>query len=147
MMILDSKQKGNLTELQCLTAFAQLGLTVSIPYGDHARYDFIIDVDNKLYKVQCKTASKQEEGVYNFSCRSTAANHSRAANRTYTADEIDFFATVIKGQCYLIPVQETSSHSKNLRFVPPKNGQKVGIAYAKDYALDVQIQKLLGVKN
>lgn len=146
-MNLDSKQKGNLTELQCLTAFAQLGLTVSIPYGDHARYDFVIDVGNKLYKVQCKTSSKQDEGVYSFSCRSTAANHSRAASRTYTEDEIDFFATIIDGQCYLIPVQETSSNSKNLRFAPPKNGQKVGITYAKDYALDVQIQKILGVQN
>lgn len=146
-MNLDSKQKGNLTELQCLTAFAQLGLTVSIPYGDHARYDFVIDVDNKLYKIQCKTASKQDEGVYSFSCRSTAANHSRAANRTYTEDEIDFFATIIDGQCYLVPVQETSSHSKILRFVSPKNGQKVGITYAKDYALNVQIQKMLGVQN
>lgn len=147
MMNLDSKQKGNLTELQCLAAFAQLGLTVSIPYGDHARYDFVIDINNKLYKVQCKTASKQDEGVYSFSCRSTAANHSRAASRTYTEDEIDFFATIVNGQCYLIPVQETSSRSKVLRFVPPKNGQKVGITYAEDYALNIQIQKMLGAQN
>lgn len=143
-MQLDSKQKGNLTELQCLVAFSKLGLTVSIPYGDHARYDFVLDIDNKLYKIQCKTSSKQDEGLYQFSCRSTAANHSRAANRTYTEDEIDFFATIIESKCYLVPVQETSSHSKMMRFVPPKNGQKVGITYANQYELEVQIQKLLG---
>ena len=31
--MLESKQKGILTELQCITAFNQLGYHVSIPYG------------------------------------------------------------------------------------------------------------------
>ena len=31
-MILDTKQKGNLTELQCITACYELGYNVSIPY-------------------------------------------------------------------------------------------------------------------
>ena len=39
--MVEKKQKGNLTELQCLTAFTELGYTVSIPYGDCAKYDFI----------------------------------------------------------------------------------------------------------
>lgn len=55
-MILNSKQKGNLTELQCLAAFGQYGYTISIPYGDCARYDFIVDINNKLYRIQCKTS-------------------------------------------------------------------------------------------
>lgn len=33
-MELTSKEKGNLTELQCLTAFYELGYKVSIPYGE-----------------------------------------------------------------------------------------------------------------
>jgi hypothetical protein len=40
--MLNSKQKGNLTELLCLAAFTELGYTVSIPYGDCAKYDFIV---------------------------------------------------------------------------------------------------------
>ena len=39
-MELTSKQKGNLTELQCLTAFVAEGCGVSIPYGDNSKYDF-----------------------------------------------------------------------------------------------------------
>lgn len=140
---MDCKYKGNLTELLCLAAFTRLGYQVSIPYGDHARYDFIVDIDNKLYKVQCKTASLEQEGVYSFSCRSTAANYSRAASRTYTEDEIDFFATIINQQCYLIPIQETGGCEKRLRFIPPKNRQKVGISYAQDYELETQVAKLL----
>jgi len=142
--MLDCKYKGNLTELLCLAAFTELGYQVSIPYGDHARYDFIVDINNKLYRIQCKTSILEQEGVYAFSCRSTAANHSRATSRSYTKDEIDFFATIIDKQCYLIPVAETGGHSKRLRFVPPKNGQKVGVSFAKDYELETQLAKLIG---
>ena len=120
--MLSSKQKGNLTELQCLAAFTELGYIVSIPYGDCARYDFIVDINNILYRIQCKTSSKQDEGVYEFSCRSTAANHSRAATRSYSEEEIDFFATIIENKCYLIPICETGDRRKTLRFIPPKNG-------------------------
>lgn len=120
--MLNSKQKGNLTELQCLAAFTELGYIVSIPYGDCARYDFIVDINNILYRIQCKTSSKQDEGVYEFSCRSTAANHSRAATRSYSEEEIDFFATIIENKCYLIPICETGDRRKTLRFIPPKNG-------------------------
>ena len=141
--MLDSKYRGNLTELQCLAAFTELGYQVSIPYGDHARYDFIADINNKLYRIQCKTTSLLEKGVYTFSCRSTAANHSRAASRSYTQDEIDFFATIIENKCYLVPINETGGCSKNLRFLPPKNGQKVGVSFAIDYELETQIAKLI----
>ena len=40
---LSSKEKGNLTELQCLTAIYELGYKASIPYGENSRYDFILD--------------------------------------------------------------------------------------------------------
>ena len=120
--MLDSKFKGNLTELLCLAAFTEFGYQVSIPYGDCARYDFIVDINNKLYRIQCKTSSLKEEGVYSFSCRSTAANHSRAASRSYTDEEIDFFLFFLDKQCYLIPVNETGGCEKRLRFIPPKNG-------------------------
>lgn len=140
MLELTTKQKGNLTEVQCLAEFISKGLDVSIPYGDCARYDFIIDINNKLYRIQCKTATQLSEGVYTISCRSCKTRASGNSRRSYTEDEIDFFGTYINGKCYLIPVNETSSHSKTLRFVPTGNGQSV--TYAFDYELEKQINKL-----
>ena len=141
--MLDCKQKGMLTEIECMTAFTKAGLTFSIPYGDHARYDFVLDINDILYKIQCKTSSKKEDGVYAFSCRSTAANKSRAAHRSYTSKEVDFFSTIIDGKCYLVPFSETGCNSKTMRFVPPKNGQKDGVVYADRYELEKQIQHLV----
>lgn len=140
--MLNSKQKGNLTELLCLAAFTELGYTVSIPYGDCARYDFIVDINNKLYKIQCKTANEVEDGVFRFSTRSTQVGTSSINTRTYSKDEIDFFATIINKKCCLIPVEEASSRGKTLRINPPKNGQKVGINFVKDYELVSQLEKL-----
>ena len=140
-MELTSKQKGNLTELQCITAFISLGCGVSIPYGDNSKYDFIADIKGQLYKIQVKTSSKIDENSIHFSCRSTHVNCAGVKNERYSNDEIDYFATYWDNQCYLIPIQECSV-SKTLRFAPPKNGQIKGISFAEQYTLEKQLLKL-----
>jgi hypothetical protein len=142
-MELNTKQKGNATEINCLAAFVSRGINVSIPYGDSARYDFIIDVNNKLYKIQCKTAGAVSEGVYSFPCRSCKTRASGNSRRSYTKDEIDFFCTYIDQKCYLVPISETAARSKTLRFIPTNNGQEQHITYAESYELDIQLQKLM----
>ena len=117
---------------------------IAIPYGDYGRYDFIADINNHLYRIQCKTSSdKDGDGsVYVFSCRSTTGNTELPKCRSYDETQIDFFATMINNKCYLVPVSETGGRSKNLRFEPPKNGQKVGITYAQEYELSTQLENL-----
>ena len=147
-MELSSKQKGNLTELQCLTAFYEQGCHVSLPYGENSRYDMIVDVNGKLLRVQVKTSSlkKEDENAIEFSCRSTRVNSQGVVSNRYTSNEIDYFATFWKGVCYLIPITECSV-SKTLRFVPPKSGQIKGISFAKDYELQTQLNKIKGGSN
>lgn len=147
-MELNSKQKGNLTELQCLTAFYEQGCHVSLPYGENSRYDMIVDVNGKLLRVQVKTSSlkKEDENAIEFSCRSTRVNSQGVVSNRYTSNEIDYFATFWKGVCYLIPITECSV-SKTLRFVPPKSGQIKGISFAKDYELQTQLNKIKGGSN
>lgn len=141
---MESKQKGNLTELQCLAAFVAIGCSVSIPYGDNSKYDFIADKDGQLLKIQVKTSSlkKNSQDAICFSCRSTHVNCSGVKNIRYNENEIDYFATFWEGKCYVIPVQECSVE-KTLRFAPPKNGQIKGISFAKDY----EIEKVIGGSN
>ena len=145
-MQLTSKQKGNLTELQCLSAFVEQGCGVSIPYGDNSKYDFIADVDGRLFKIQVKTSSLKDENAIKFSCRTTHVNCKGIKNERYSSNEVDFFATYWKNQCYLIPVSECSVE-KTLRFTPPKSGQLKGITFAKDYELAKQLEKVKEVSN
>ena len=44
MAELTTKQKGNITEIQCLLAFISQGYKVSIPYGEDCRYDLVLDI-------------------------------------------------------------------------------------------------------
>lgn len=140
-MVLTSKQKGNLTELQCLTAFMAEGCGISIPYGDNSKYDFIADIAGKLYKIQVKTSSQKDENAICFSCRSTHVNCSGVKNERYSENDVDFFATYWNNQCYLVPISECSV-TKTLRFAPPKSGQLKGISFAKDYELANQLSRL-----
>lgn len=143
-MKLTSKQKGNLTELQCITALCAAGCHISIPYGENSRYDLIADYKGQLLKIQVKTSSlvnKDEANAIQFSCRSSYVNCSGVKNIKYTEQEIDFFATFWEGKCYLVPIKECSS-SKTLRFNCPKSGQIKGISFAEDYELNKQLKKL-----
>ena len=48
-------KSGILTELEVQHFMAKLGVIISIPYGDCARYDQIWDIDGKLtHKVPAK---------------------------------------------------------------------------------------------
>jgi hypothetical protein len=144
-MELDSKKKGNLTEMQCMSAFMAQNCGVSIPFGDNSKYDFIADVDGHLLKIQVKTASisKKDENAIRFSCRSTHLNCKGVQNVRYTKNDIDYFATYFNNQCYLVPVLECSVE-KVLRFKPPKSGQQKGITYAVEYTLEKQLNNLRG---
>ena len=145
---MDSKQIGNLTELQCITRFYELGYSISIPYGDSEKYDFILDVNGKLYKLQCKHASETytDDGQLDYlTIRTTwQSGYSKGqkwkANK-YTSDDIDFFVTHFQGKNYLIDVNECSTQ-KILRVLPPKNNQTKGINFLHLF-LDEEVLKTL----
>lgn len=135
----DTKLKGNLTEMQCMLAFMKLGYQISIPFGEDCRYDFIVDINNHLYRIQCKTSSEFTDatgeiaGITFKTCRQTGSNARTSIRTKYTKEDIDYFATFYKDNCYLVPVEE-SSVEKRLRIIPPKNGTKMQ-NNIKDYEL------------
>lgn len=137
---MNSKQLGNITELETMLAFIKQGFNVLTPYGDCERYDFVVDAKNKFYKIQCKTASTEDDGAsFRFSCRSTNRQNGHTIHHHYTKDEIDYFMTSFNGKCYLIPVEECGC-DKKLRILSPKNDQTRGIIWAKDYELEEVIK-------
>ena len=143
--MLNSKQKGNITEIECMLAFLKLGYNVLTPYGDCERYDFVVDIQNMLYKIQVKTANINhiEDGYIEFQTSNKTTRNGTFVRHRYTKEEIDYFMTCYQGQCYLIPVEECSALEKRLRFIPPKNGQTKGITFATEYELEKVVQKII----
>lgn len=143
--MLSTKQRGNVTEVECMLAFLKLGYNVLTPYGDCERYDFVVDIQGKLYKVQVKSANDNhiQDGYIGFQTANKTTREGTFVRHTYTKAEIDYFMTSYDGKCYLIPVQECSTCEKRLRFLPPKNGQTKGITFASDYELDRMVNKII----
>ena len=129
---MESKRKGIVTEIETMLAFVRLGYPVPIPYGDNERYDYIVDVGGKFVKIQSKTAHSINNGeLFMFDARSSRRNSTGNYHNVYTADEVDYFATVYNGQCYLVPVGIYASSAK-FRL----SGKGRGGAWAKDYELE-----------
>lgn len=120
---MNSKQKGNITELEAMLAFLKHGFNVLIQYGDCERYDFVVDANGKFYKIQSKTSTLTDDGgSFIFNCRSVNRKDGKIVHHLYTKDEIDYFVTHFEDKCCLVPVEECGCN-KQLRINPPKNGQ------------------------
>lgn len=139
-MDLSSKEKGNLTELQCLTAVYELGYKASIPYGEDSRYDFILDIDGILLRVQVKTCQETNTGI-KIPCRSTQVNTAQTKTHSYNKEQIDYFATFYNGNCYLIKVEECSTQ-KTLSFTNTRKNQ-YDTNFIDNYLLKNQIDNIL----
>lgn len=147
----DSLRVGMITELQCIKDFISLGYHCLIPYGDCARYDVVVDINNKLYRIQCKTSrwspnTAKEKVAFEIATRTTTTtNTKRNTYKTYSEDEVDLFYTCFNGKSYLVPVSEIAGKSAfRWRYEYPPTGQKQGIHLAKDYELEKQILNLKG---
>ena len=140
---MNSKRLGNITEMQAMLGFMQLGYNVLTPYGDCERYDFVADVNGKFIKIQVKSSKlSEDETKFSFSTTSTHYVDGKCVHHSYSKEDIDYFATIYDNQVYLIPVEDCSSRSQSLRLISTKNGQTRGIKWAKDYKLEEVIKEL-----
>src|SRR5580658_5490585 len=98
-----SKQRGELAEMMFMVKAAKKGFATAKPYGDSRRYDFILDVGQRLWRVQVKSSSAKQYGSY-------MVNLQRNANGEvipYDASEIDFVVAYVMpcDAWYVIPVE------------------------------------------
>lgn len=155
-----TQSKGNLVELQCISKFIELGYECSIPYGNGAKYDFVVDVNGQFLRIQCKSAShpidkstgQEDINAIQFSCTTRTTNTQKTVRHSYNKTQIDYFATAFNNQIYLVPVEECSTN-KTLRFTPPKknnpnynDAKKYEIENIISYSEDL-VQSKMNFKN
>ena len=134
--------KGRLTELRCLQYFLTQGYIVSSPEIP-CPYDFLLDVNGKIYKVQVKTCRLSSDNSYlEFNTSSMTHNSNGYTRRNYTANDVDFFSTFYESECYLIPFEDCGTRAKRLRLLPTKNGQQKNIAFAENYKAKEVLKRL-----
>ena len=153
MPIGDSNHKGNVAELRILAEAAELGLEVSKPLTEHCRYDLIFDTGERLWRVQCKWASRNGDvavvrigGNYHSPTRGYVTSY-------YTATEVDAIAAYCAATdtCYFLPIEKVEGLRQiHLRLEPTRNGQIAAIHWASDYelgAVDQLVDRLRGTQK
>ena len=122
--------------MQVAKCFLELGYQVCQPLVADSRYDFIVDIKGKLLKIQVKTSHLSDDKSYfEFATSTSHTNTQGTVNRSYTSEEIDYFATIYQDECYIIKVEDCGSRVQRLRLELPKNKQTERIKFAKDYKL------------
>ena len=105
-------------QLFCTECFVKMEYTVSRPIST-SDYDFVVDVNNKLLKVQVKSSRRQcDDGDRNVMiCKGTnAVKSGKQGKYPYPEDSVDFFAIhdVNIQEWYIIPRSATGD-AKQIR--------------------------------
>jgi hypothetical protein len=124
---LPPKRMGELSELDFLRKAMGMGMIVSKPWGDSYRYDFICDVNQKLWRVQVRSTE------FRFGARGYAVHASVYVGRKIvglTPKDIDVLIGYIVSRdiWYVVPVRAFTPR-KNLWFYP--DGSKKGAMFEK----------------
>lgn len=137
---------GNIGEAVAISEFTKRRIPVFIPFGQSTPCDLIAYIENKMYRIQCKTTKRvYEDGVMRFKiCRTDGSIMKKIA---YTPNDIDlFFLYCIENNyCGLVKIEDLNSLVQmNIRTDQPQILQrKKGIHMADEYHIDNQLIKIL----
>jgi hypothetical protein len=113
---MNTKQFGNIGIGKAINFFLSKGYVVSLPINDSQSYDLVVEIDNKLCKIQVKmSGQKKENGIFIIDLRSTGGNQSRNTIKHFDKNSCDYvFACTSENETYLIPSEECNKHSISL---------------------------------
>lgn len=101
------KLKGEYVESLFLSKMLSLGYTVCKPWGDSARFDFIIEKPGRLpLRIQVKSCWRRTGNHYAFRTTGNTPRHP-----TYTALDLDFIAALVVplNLWYIVPISAIST--------------------------------------
>ncbi len=142
---MDSNQKGNVAELAIAAEAARLGLSVLKPLTEHERYDLVLGIRRRLFRVQCKWGSHRGDFIQ---VRLRTSYHSPTRGyviTTYDESEIDLVGIYCQElhRSYLVPASLFDGQSMlHLRLTPARNKQRAALNWAADYEFPGAVAQL-----
>lgn len=133
-----NKDKGELVEHIVIVELMKRSIVCSEPVGDNQPYDLVIELNNKLLKVQVRTCLKVRNTL-RVSFQSQRINTKRKY-AVSSAKKVDLFIgySFETNKVYVVGknILSKNSNSVMLRLSKPKNNQVKKIKFAQDYELD-----------
>ncbi|MDI6820621.1 MAG: group I intron-associated PD-(D/E)XK endonuclease [Patescibacteria group bacterium] len=101
---MNTKIRGNIAIGQAISYYLNNGYEVCLPIGDKRHYDFIVERNGKLERVQVKFAGLYKNNKCKAGLRITGGNQSYNYSRKYSDDAFNkLFVYTERGEKYLIP--------------------------------------------
>jgi hypothetical protein len=135
----DTSRVGEIAVAQVLAALVNQGKFVLTPFGDSRRYDLGIDEeDGRFVRVQCKNGKLIKGAVMFYACSVDSRSQKGRCIRKGYRGQVEAFGVYCpdNGEVYFVPVEDVPTTGCCLRVDPPRNHQKKGIRWAKDYRID-----------
>lgn len=116
-----------------ITRFVKNGCCVSVPIGDNNSYNFIVDINNSLYRVQVVTAERVINGKMIFYTNVT--NPFKKTKELFDRRKIDLIGLYCIENDFvgLIEIDNYKAMTTTLRIDKPKNNNVVNVNFADDY--------------
>lgn len=113
------KERGEWAEMRFMARAAEEGFRVSKPWGDSARYDFAVEAEGSILRIQVKSTIYRTSGGYMCSIQPAGRNR---ASRRYTSEQVDFFAAYIIPEdiWYILPAEIAEDLCGQLQVSPKK---------------------------
>ena len=129
----ETKRKGQIAELAVMAEAVARGYRVSIPYGEDAPYDLVVERNGQLERVQCKYV-ESDGRVIIVRCLCT----NNWVDTRYTPATVDWIATYdhVSKRCFFVPSSMLGDDGRNrihLRLVPSANNQTARVWWAQDF--------------
>ena len=141
LVIMQTIQRGNAAEAAVLAALVAADVGVLVPFGDGLSFDLaaVIPPDGELVRIQVKSG-RIRKGCVMFNTRST--DHG-AGQRPYNG-RADVIAVHVRDPhgVFVIPVDDCPLSQGALRIEDPRNNQRRGVKFAKDYTLERWLSRL-----
>jgi len=112
------KRRGEWAELRFMARASEHGFSVNKPWGDSQAYDFIVENQGRLLRVQVKSTTY---------CRSRSYFcQLRGRRGAYTSQEVDFVAMYIipKNIWFIFPIEVVLKQNNNVILSPHKDVSK-----------------------
>jgi len=137
MLTHHTKTKGDIAVLKISADLAESGFILLFPFSDHLPFDLVVYKNDIFYRVQCKYRSVDKFGKLSVAFKTTYSTQNNGLiscpQDTSQMDVLAVYCPETNG-CYYIPVETGTKHT-DIRVIPPKNNQKVGVRLADEHKI------------
>ena len=124
-----SNEYGISQQLLTLSFLCNYG-NISIPYGNNARYDCILDLNSAFYRIQIKSLNLIDQDTIIIPMRNGRLSGEGHVEKTYTSEQVDYISIYYNNMVYLFN-PDLAQQTLTVRIHKP---QKENQRWIEDYS-------------